>query len=66
MRAPEHDSVELARILIREHRVAVIPGSAFGLRDGCYLRLAYGSLRAPTVEQGVGRFVTGLRAILGP
>ena len=65
VRAPNYDSVELARMLIRQHLVALIPGSAFGLHDGCYLRLAYGSLRAPTVEQGVGRFVTGLRAILG-
>ena len=31
--------------LIQEHRVAVIPGTAFGLTDGCYLRVAYGALQ---------------------
>jgi aspartate/methionine/tyrosine aminotransferase len=50
--------------LIREHRVAVIPGSAFGLESGCQLRVAYGALRPETASEGMERLVTGLRQIL--
>ncbi|MFN7917746.1 MAG: pyridoxal phosphate-dependent aminotransferase [Vicinamibacterales bacterium] len=54
----------LAERLIREHRVAVIPGDAFGMTDGCYFRVAYGALQKATVAEGIGRLVTGLRGIL--
>jgi aspartate/methionine/tyrosine aminotransferase len=54
----------LAERLIREHRVAVIPGPAFGMIDGCYLRVAYGALHQATVAEGIGRLVTGVRQIL--
>lgn len=54
----------LAERLIREHRVAVIPGDAFGMLEGCYLRIAYGALQKDTVAEGIGRLVKGLRAIL--
>jgi len=55
----------LAERLIREHKVAVIPGDAFGMTDGCYFRVAYGALQKATVAEGVGRLVRGIRAILG-
>jgi aspartate/methionine/tyrosine aminotransferase len=55
----------LAERLIREHKVAVIPGPAFGMAEGCTFRLAYGALRKETVAEGVGRLVTGLRALVG-
>ncbi len=55
----------LAERLIREHHVAVIPGTAFGMTDGCYFRVAYGALQKDTVKEGIGRLVRGLRAILG-
>lgn len=54
----------LAERLIREHNVAVIPGDAFGMTDGCYFRVAFGALQKATVAEGLGRLVTGLRAIL--
>jgi aspartate/methionine/tyrosine aminotransferase len=57
------DSLVLAERLIREHQVAVIPGTAFGMTDGCYLRVAYGALQKETVAEGIGRLVRGLRAI---
>lgn len=57
-------SLEMARRLIREHRVAVIPGNAFGLTTGCHLRVAYGSLQKETAAEGVGRLAAGLRAIV--
>ena len=55
----------LVERLIREHKVAAIPGDAFGMTDGCYLRVAFGALQKATVAEGLGRLVTGLRAILG-
>ncbi|MEQ1727439.1 MAG: pyridoxal phosphate-dependent aminotransferase [Vicinamibacterales bacterium] len=54
----------LAERLIREHKVAVIPGDAFGMTDGCYFRVAFGALQKATVAEGVGRLVAGLRVIL--
>ena len=54
------DPMALAERLIREHKVAVIPGTAFGMTDGCYFRVAYGALQKATVAEGIGRLVTGL------
>jgi len=56
--------MEIAERLIREHKVAVIPGPAFGMTDGCYFRVAYGALQRETVAEGIGRLVKGLRAIV--
>src|SRR5580765_7125823 len=58
------DPMALAERLIREHQVAVIPGPAFGMTDGCHFRVAYGALQKATVAEGIGRLVRGLRAIL--
>ena len=55
---------ELVERLIREHRVAVMPGTTFGIEDGCYLRVAYGALQKETVAEGIERLVQGLQAIL--
>lgn len=60
----EIGSLELVERLIREHRVAVIPGTTFGLEEGCYLRLSYGALLPAEVEEGVGRLVQGLKQIV--
>ena len=59
------DPMALAERLIREHRIAAIPGTAFGLAQGCYLRVSYGALEAGTVAEGMSRLVTGLRALVG-
>ncbi|MGH8500964.1 MAG: pyridoxal phosphate-dependent aminotransferase [Gammaproteobacteria bacterium] len=53
----------LVERLIREYGVAVIPGSAFGIEAGCYLRIAYGALQKETVAEGIGRLVRGLQAL---
>jgi len=53
----------LVERLVKEHRVAAIPGSAFGI-EGCYLRVAYGALQRETVAEGIGRLVKGIRTIL--
>jgi len=57
------DPVKLTERLIREHGVAVIPGTAFGIASGCYLRVAYGALQKQTAAEGIGRLVRGLEAL---
>jgi aspartate/methionine/tyrosine aminotransferase len=58
------DPMRVAERLIREHKVAVIPATTFGLTEGCYFRVAYGALDIKTVAEGIGRLVRGLREIL--
>jgi aspartate/methionine/tyrosine aminotransferase len=60
----EMSAIALAERLVREHKVAVIPGETFGMVRGCWLRIAYGSLREETAVLGIDRLITGLRAIL--
>ena len=57
------DSVAVCARLIREHRVAVIPGSTFG-HNKPSLRIAYGNLEKDAVAEGMDRLCQGLRAIL--
>jgi aspartate/methionine/tyrosine aminotransferase len=58
------DPMAVAERLVKEHRVAVIPGHAFGVREGCYFRVAYGALQKETVAEGIGRLVRGLKTVL--
>jgi aspartate/methionine/tyrosine aminotransferase len=58
------DPMTLTERLVREHKVAVMPGSAFGAA-GCAIRVSYGALDADTVAEGLSRLVTGLRSIVG-
>jgi aspartate/methionine/tyrosine aminotransferase len=60
----EMRAIALAERLVREHRVAVIPGETFGVARGCWLRIAYGSLGEKTAVEGIDRLVKGLREIL--
>ena len=59
------DSMVLVERLVREFGVAVIPGTTFGLSEGCYLRVSYGALTEETAAEGVRRLVKGLRSIVG-
>jgi aspartate/methionine/tyrosine aminotransferase len=58
------EPMKLVRQLIEEHKIAVIPGTTFGMADQCYLRVAYGALDKETAAEGIGRLVNGLRKIL--
>ena len=58
------DAMKIVERLIKEHRVAVIPGTTFGVTDQCCLRIAYGALQKETVAEGMGRFVRGIKAIV--
>lgn len=58
--AGDEAPLKVVERLIRDHRVAVIPGDAFGAR-GCSLRVAYGALEKATAQEGLGRLARGLR-----
>ena len=57
------DSMTLVERLIREHKVATIPGSAFADSAPCSIRISYGALEPQVVEEGMGRLVRGLKAL---
>lgn len=57
------DAMTLAERLIREHRVAVIPGSAFADPAPCSIRISYGALDPESIREGLRRLVGGLRAL---
>jgi aspartate/methionine/tyrosine aminotransferase len=58
------DPMGFSRAMVERHRVAAIPGFAFGLNDtgsANFQRLSFGSLDADTVAEGVRRFVAAAR-----
>jgi aspartate/methionine/tyrosine aminotransferase len=57
------DSMTVAERLIKEHKVAVMPGSAFGKPDGCYLRISYGMVDDAAATEGLKRLMDGLKAL---
>ena len=57
------NDMQLVKSLISEFKVAVIPGSAFGMQNGCYLRVSYGMLDERAAGIAVQRLVDGLRAL---
>ncbi len=56
------DAFTMAQRLVTRHRVAVVPGSAFGIHEGCALRVSFGALDRDTVAAGMERLLAGLRA----
>ncbi len=56
--------MQVVERLIREHKVAVIPGETFGMKDGCYCRIAYGALGKESSEIGIKRLLAGLKGII--
>lgn len=52
--------LELVRYLVEKHKVATMPGSAFGLEEGCFIRISYGALSRESVLEGIGRLVEGI------
>ena len=57
----EREDMEVVRHLIEEHGVAVLPGRAFGIEQGCCLRIAYGALPGNAVAEAMDRLVGGLK-----
>jgi aspartate/methionine/tyrosine aminotransferase len=56
----KQDDMQLVKTLIEKNRIACIPGSAFGLKTGCYIRLSYGALGNQEIEEGLDRLIKGL------
>ncbi len=54
------DSMTLVTKLIEEFNIAVLPGEAFGIDTGCYLRVSYGALEPTSAVEGIRRFTQGL------
>ena len=66
IKVPEAQSaLVLVQELIEQYKVALIPGSAFGVSTPCALRIAYGALDAHTVDEGIDRLVKGLTQLKG-
>ena len=57
------EPLKVVEKLIQDHQVAVIPGSAFGLEQGCYLRIAFGALKEETANEAVDRLLKGLEKL---
>lgn len=58
------DPMELVQRLIREYGVGIIPGTSFGLKNDCFVRVSYGCLKKEMVTEAIGRLVTGLRKLV--
>jgi len=56
--------MEVVERLIKEHKVAVIPGETFGMSEGCYCRIAYGALDKESSETGIKRLLAGLKELI--
>ena len=56
--------LNIVKRLIREFRMAVMPGSTFGIDEGCYLRSTYGALDETTLVEVLRRLVNGLNLTL--
>jgi len=57
-----HNSGELCEYLLTEHKVATVPGSAFGLEN--YLRFSF-TTSLENLEKGVKRIITGVNELVG-
>ncbi len=60
----ELTGIEIVDKLINEYKIALIPGETFGLTNGCYLRVGYGSLDKKMSGIGIQRLIKGLREII--
>lgn len=58
------EDLKIVETLIRDYGVAVMPGTAFGVLQGCWIRIAYGALDQATVAEGIGRLKRGLTHLL--
>lgn len=59
----QRNDLDLVQTLINDYKVSAIPGCAFGLTNGCYLRLSYGMLDANNADLAMARLVAGVKAL---
>ncbi len=60
----EENDMKIVEQLITEYGVATLPGSSFGLENGCYLRIAFGALDKNNAIEGIRRLNYGLTKIV--
>jgi aspartate/methionine/tyrosine aminotransferase len=58
------NAMRMVEHLVNKHRVAVIPGTGFGVHEDCALRISYGALTAETAAEGMSRLVSGLKELI--
>ena len=56
-------SWEFAKYLVREHKVAVVPGSVFGERGEGYVRISF-AMDLENIREALVRIEKGVRALL--
>jgi aspartate/methionine/tyrosine aminotransferase len=56
------DSMQIAKTLIQQYKIAVIPGAAFGDVSGCTFRVSYGAVSREHLAEGIDRLMRGLQA----
>lgn len=56
------NDLELVKKLVQHYQVAALPGSAFGLSQGCHLRLSYGMLDMANAKIAMARLISGITA----
>ncbi|WP_394752068.1 pyridoxal phosphate-dependent aminotransferase [Crenothrix sp.] len=59
----DRNDLEVLHTLIRDFKIAALPGSAFGLTDGCYLRISYGMLNHASAEIAMQRLIKGITTL---
>jgi aspartate/methionine/tyrosine aminotransferase len=57
------NDLDVVQALIRDYQIAAIPGSAFGVQQGTFLRLSYGMLNVEQSTLAVARLLNGLAAL---
>lgn len=58
------DDFSIAKQLVQQYGVATIPGSAFAMENGTYLRISYGAMTSETVIQGMEKLIKGLNSLI--
>ena len=56
------DSMRIAKTLIEQYKIAVIPGAAFGDAANCAFRVSYGAVSRDHLVDGMDRLLRGLQA----
>ncbi len=60
----DQTGMKIVSKLIEKYRIAVIPGEAFGIHEGCYLRIAYAALTKDYALEGIKRLIDGLTDLI--
>lgn len=59
------NDLAVVKTLIDDFKIALIPGSAFGMQEGCHLRLSYGMLDPVRADDAMQRLIAGITRLCG-